>query len=147
MSIDQEYLKALLTIFLESRRSFVELGDFEQKGIAIDDRFLFHIQLLEDQSLIERQNKEKDLGYRIALGGNFEWISKPLRLTASGHEFAEALNRKEVWEKLKTGFKDASDVTPDFSSVMLWSPISTRGDRTSEEALFGRADHRVSAGG
>ena len=39
------------------------------------------------------------------------------------------------------------DVTPDFSSVMLWSPISIRGDRTSEEALFGRADHRVSAGG
>jgi N-methylhydantoinase A len=39
------------------------------------------------------------------------------------------------------------DVIPDFSSVMLWSPISTRGDRTNEEALFGRADHRVSAGG
>jgi hypothetical protein len=66
------------------------------------------MQLLEDQLLIERLNKDKHLGYQITLSGAFEWISRPLRLTAAGHEFADALNRKEVWEALKSGFKDAS---------------------------------------
>ena len=108
VKIDQDYLKSLVVTFWESPRSFVELGDFRKKGLEVDDKFLFHMQLLEDQALIERQNKDKDLGYRIALGGNFEWMSKPLRLTASGHEFAEALSRKEIWEALKSGFKDAS---------------------------------------
>ena len=41
---------------------------------------------------------------------------------------------------------NSGDVIPDFSSDMLWSPISTKGDRAYEEAFFGRADHRVSAG-
>jgi hypothetical protein len=41
---------------------------------------------------------------------------------------------------------DSPDVIPDFSSVMIWSPIPTRGDRANEEAIVGRADHRVSAG-
>ena len=38
------------------------------------------------------------------------------------------------------------DVIPGISSVMIWSPISPERDRTHEEALFGRADHWVSAG-
>jgi len=49
-----------------------------------------------------------NLGYLITMSGNFEWISRPLRLTAAGHEFAEALSRKEIMEVLKSGFKDAS---------------------------------------
>ncbi len=32
----------------------------------------------------------------------------PLRLTASGHDFLEAIRNKEVWATLKSGFKDAS---------------------------------------
>ena len=108
MRIDQDYLKSLLTTFLESADSFSELRHFQKRGIEVDQKFLFHMQLLEDQSFVEPLNKGEGLGYVVALGGNFEWISKPLRLTASGHEFAEALNRKEVWEMLKSGFKDAS---------------------------------------
>ena len=108
MKIDQEYLKRLLNTFVDSSKHFVELNDFQSNDIAVDEKFLFHMQVLEDQALIECLNKDKHLGYIIALGGNFEWISKPLRLTAPGLEFAEALNRKEIWEALKSGFKDAS---------------------------------------
>ena len=108
MKIDDEYLKKLLNTFLDSPRSFVELNDFSERSIAIDDKFLFHMQALEDQAMVECLNKEKSLGYIIALSGRFEWISRPLRLTAPGHEFADALNRSEVWEGLKSGFKDAS---------------------------------------
>jgi hypothetical protein len=66
------------------------------------------MQLLEDQAFVECLDREKNLGYVIAMAGNFEWISRPLRLTADGHEFAEALSRKEIAQILKTGFKDAS---------------------------------------
>lgn len=31
-----------------------------------------------------------------------------MRLTASGHEFTEAINRPEIWDVLKQEFKDAS---------------------------------------
>jgi len=108
MKIDQDYLKNVLDTFLESPKSFVELNGFSKRNIAIDDKFLFHMQLLEDQSFVECLNREANLGYVIAMAGNFEWISRPLRLTAAGHEFAEALNRKEILAVLKSGFKDAS---------------------------------------
>jgi hypothetical protein len=108
MKIDQDYLKNVLDAFLESPKSFAELNEFKKKNIAIDDKFLFHMQLLEDQNFVECLNKDTNLGYVIAMGGNFEWISRPLRLTAAGHEFAEALSRKEIMEVLKSGFKDAS---------------------------------------
>ncbi len=55
-------------------------------------------------------------------------------------------NPLEVIEQITYLLFLRRDVIPEFSSVMLWSPISTRGDRAHEEALFGRADHRISAG-
>ena len=108
MKIDQGYLKKILNTFLDARRSFVWPADILASGIEMDDKFLFHIQILEDQHFIECLDKRSDIGYEIALGGEFEWNSRPLRLTASGHEFAEALNRDEIWEILKADFKEAS---------------------------------------
>lgn len=108
MKIDQEYLKELLNTFIESPRSFIWVEDIVKKGIELDDKFLFHIQILEDQHFIECLDKKSETGYEITLGGHFEWKSRPLRLTASGHEFSEAINRPEIWEILKGEFKDAS---------------------------------------
>jgi hypothetical protein len=108
MKIDQEYLREILNAFIESPRSFVWVADIVEKGIEIDDKFLFHIQILEDQHFVECLDKKSEIGYEISLGGQFEWKSRPLRLTASGHEFTEAINRPEIWEILKAEFKDAS---------------------------------------
>jgi len=108
MKIDQEYLKSLLNTFIESPRSFIWVADFIEDGIEIDDKFLFHIQILEDQHFIECLDKKSEIGYEITLGGEFEWNSRPLRLTAVGHEFVEAINRDEIWEVMKKEFKTAS---------------------------------------
>ena len=108
MKIDQDYLREILNTFTQSTRSFIWLEDLTRKGIEIDDKFLFHIQILEDQQFVECLDKRSDIGYEITLGGNFEWKSRPLRLTASGHEFTEAINRPEIWDVLKQEFKDAS---------------------------------------
>lgn len=130
MKIDQDYLRAVLSVFLGSPRSFVELRDFREADVAVDDRFLFHMQLLEDQSFVECLNKNKMLGYVIAMSGNFEWISRPLRLTAAGHEFADALTRKEIAQILKSGFKDASMSTLKMAATeLLTAFVKTQAER------------------
>ena len=111
MKIDQTYLKQLLNRFLASERSFVWPGELLPEGTELDDRFLFHMQILEDQRFIECLDRRQDLGYEIQLGGEFTWHSRPLRLTAAGHEFVEALNRSEIWEVIKAEFQDASVAT------------------------------------
>ena len=73
MKIDQEYLRQILNSFIESERSFVWVADIVDKGIEIDDKFLFHMQILEDQQFIECLDIKSELGYEITLGGNFEW--------------------------------------------------------------------------
>lgn len=112
MKIDQTYVKQLLNGFLTSERSFAwpnQLLPPDQE--EYDDKFLFHMQILEDQGFIECLDRRQDLGYEIQLGGEFTWHSRPLRLTAAGHEFVEALNRSEIWEVIKAEFQDASVAT------------------------------------
>lgn len=108
MQIDQDYLREILNAFIESPRSFIWVADIVSRGIKIDDKFLFHVQILEDQNFIECLDKKSELGYEITLEGAFTWNSRPLRLTASGHEFVEAINRPEIWDVLKNEFRDAS---------------------------------------
>ena len=75
MKIDQEYLREILNAFIESPRSFVWVADIVDNGIEIDDKFLFHIQILEDQHFVECLDKKSEIGYEITLGGDFEWNS------------------------------------------------------------------------
>ncbi len=42
------------------------------------------------------------------MDGFQSWSVLPLRLTASGHQFIEAIENKDVWAAIKRGFKDAS---------------------------------------
>ena len=62
----------------------------------MDDKFLFHMQILEDQKFIAAYNEENFIGYNVTIGGNFQWVDQNLRLTASGHEFADSLNKSEI---------------------------------------------------
>lgn len=98
----------MLNTFIDSPHSFIWVSDLMDRGIEMDDKFLFHIQILEDQGFVEPLDKKSDLGYEILLGGEYRWNSRPLRLTASGHEFAEAVNKSEIWEIIKEEFKDSS---------------------------------------
>jgi hypothetical protein len=108
LKIDQEYLKVMLNTFVDSPRSFIWIADLADRGLDMDDKFLFHIQILEDQSFIECLDKKSNIGYEITLGGEYRWESRPLRLTATGHEFVEAMNNSQIWEILKNEFKDSS---------------------------------------
>lgn len=126
MKIDQEYLKLMLNTFVASPHSFIWVSDLVDQGIEMDDKFLFHIQILEDQGFVESLDKKSDLGYEILLGGEFKWQSRPLRLTASGHEFVEALNKSEVWEIIKEEFKDSSISTLRSAATTLFKAFAKK---------------------
>lgn len=112
MKIDQQYLKDLLLAFENWEKPSItayqlsESGGFELKSID----FAFHMRLLDDQRLIARTDGHAGIGLYIDYDdeGNeqYDWPSFDLRLTSRGHDFIADLRQKEVWETIKTNFKD-----------------------------------------
>jgi hypothetical protein len=72
------------------------------------DQFVFHMNILNDLGVVERDDGEPGFGLVRGVDGHMAWAVLPLRLTARGHQFIEALRNKEVWATLKRDFKDAS---------------------------------------
>lgn len=113
MKIDQDYLKGLLIAFEESNEPDTSITKLLAAGYDHNTyAFRFHVRLLQDRALIGRVDGEPGIGYLVP--NSFEGYDNgffnevPLRLTASGHDFLEAIRNQEVWATLKTGFKDAS---------------------------------------
>jgi hypothetical protein len=130
MKIDQVYLKELLEAFESSGTPTTNIRELSQKGFDNQtDAFIFHLQILEDQRFVKSEHGY-DLGYEKGMDGHISWSVIPLRLTAQGHEFLEALRHSEVWETIKTEFKDASIGT-------LW--------RVSKELLEGYTKKKVTS--
>ncbi|MDP2607735.1 MULTISPECIES: DUF2513 domain-containing protein [unclassified Oceanobacter] len=108
MKIDQEYLKGLLEAFEASNTPTTDIKKLEHAGFSYqEDKFIFHLSILADQNFVEREQGH-GLGYLKGADGNISWSEVPLRLTAAGHEFLEALRNSEVWDTIKSEFKDAS---------------------------------------
>ncbi|WP_422732362.1 DUF2513 domain-containing protein [Leclercia pneumoniae] len=109
MKIDQDYLKGLLEAFEASDSPDTDILRLNELGFNCEtDSFVFHMRLLEDRGLIVRSDGEPGFGAFGSLDGSTHWAVMPLRLTALGHDFLDALRNQEVWSTLKTGFKDAS---------------------------------------
>lgn len=70
MKIDQNYLKLILNTFVESPRAFIWVADLIERGIKVDDKFLFHIQILEGQKFIEPLDKKAILAMKYYWVGN-----------------------------------------------------------------------------
>lgn len=54
---------------------------------------------------MERADNHIGFGYTQTRGA-YTWVVAPLRLTAEGHDFIEDLKKKEVWEAVKSNFKE-----------------------------------------
>ncbi|OCH01414.1 DUF2513 domain-containing protein [Aliivibrio fischeri] len=120
MRIDIGYVSELLSVFLNSDNAHIDINDFEKNGIkiesdtntqAFDEKFLFHFQLLTENRLISNRSLQcgdlRDLGISFGFGGDVCLSIVDLRLTQKGHDFALALNNKEILDKLKSELKDA----------------------------------------
>lgn len=109
MKIDQDYLKKLLETCQASEKPTFDIMDLKAAGFDYEDaKFEFHMMILYDQGFIEQDGGDPGIGLIKSADGRASWSVLPLRLTASGHEFIEALSNKEVWATIKRSFTDAS---------------------------------------
>lgn len=109
MKIDQDYLKTMLEAFESAPAPVFYVRDFASTGLNYEDEeFVFHLGLLDDQGFVARDDRRPGYGLMRGADGTAAWSIVPLRLTAQGHEFLEALRNKEVWATIKREFKDAS---------------------------------------
>ena len=110
MRIEIEYLKRLLDVVLEHDKPDFCIDHEDIKPLWIDDeklnKLVFHMEILEDQGLIESTVNSQGIGFRRMGSGGFTVSIIPLRLTAEGHQFASDLSKPGVIDKLKTSFKD-----------------------------------------
>ncbi|HEY2034436.1 MAG TPA: DUF2513 domain-containing protein [Rhizomicrobium sp.] len=120
MKIDQEYLKNLLEACQASEKPTFDIEDLKAAGFDYNDKqFEFHMAILTDQGFIAQDDGDSGFGLTKSLDGFLSWSVLPLRLTASGHQFVEALSNEEVWAAIKRGFKDASITTLKTVSLKL----------------------------
>lgn len=118
MRVDLDYFAKLLGVFLSSNNAHINLKDFENSGIEVlsdskeyNEQFVFHMQLAIDSNLIGVRDGYvsgiQEIGLAESLDGKAYPALIPIRLTQAGHDFASALNNKEVLIRLKNEFKDA----------------------------------------
>lgn len=110
MKIDQHYLKSLLLAFEDTMGPDTIVDELEQKGFDRNSsEFIFHMRLMYDNGLIVRTDGKYGFGHTYISycdGYEYIWEDIPLRLTAGGHDFIANLRQKEVWQTIKTNFKD-----------------------------------------
>lgn len=109
MRIDPEYLKQLLTAFQDSPNTFTDIRELEEAGIDYQATvFEFHLLALGDQGFIAGTSGRAELGMSYGAGGDLMWSVVPLRLTAQGQAFADAINHSEIMATIKEKFIGAS---------------------------------------
>jgi len=109
MRIDPEYLKQLLTAFQDSPNTFTDIRELEEGGIDYQTPvFEFHLLALGDQGFIAGTSGRGELGMSYGAGGDLMWSVVPLRLTAQGQAFADALNHSDIMATIKEKFIGAS---------------------------------------
>lgn len=110
MKIDQQYLKDLLISFEDTDGPDTTIDELKEAGYDENSsEFIFHMRLIYDHGLIVRVDGDSGFGHILETNMNghiYYWDKTPLRLTARGHDFIADLRQKEVWETVKTNFKD-----------------------------------------
>jgi hypothetical protein len=115
LKINEDYLKKLLEACQAAEKPTFDIEELKAAGLDYHDpQFEFHMKILTDQGFIALDDGDPGFGLIKSADGRASWSILPLRLTASGHQFIEALSNKEVWAAIKHCFKDASIET-------LWS--------------------------
>jgi hypothetical protein len=122
---DPDYIKRLLLAFQDAPGPTTDIREFEQQGIPYEEpRFRFHLRLLQDQEFVERDDGEPGIG----LAGDSYWSVVPLRLTASGHEFAEAMGHSKAFAAVKSSLVTSSlSIMRDIAVAAFKTELSRHG--------------------
>ncbi len=103
MRTNPDYTRKLLKAFLDASGPTTDIEELQAAGVDWDDPlFEFHMRLLYDDGDLE---STIDSGIGLSAG---MWSVIPLRLTANGQRFAEALQNGKVLDFVKKNFAEAS---------------------------------------
>ena len=109
MKIDQEYLKSLLKCFVEANTAYIDAKVISAAlKTEVDQKLLFHLEILNDKDMVKRDGDNTGIGMLLDASGDIHYSIVPLRLSAEGHEFYEAISKPEIWKKLKANFENAA---------------------------------------
>jgi hypothetical protein len=120
--INQDYLRTLLQVCQTFEKPTFTITDLQASGLDYNDmQFEFHMGILNDQGFIVR-----DAGFGLfkSADGFSSWAALPLRLTASGQTFTEAVSHDEIWTVIKRDFADAGIATMNAASLKLLDRLS-----------------------
>lgn len=125
MQTDLEYLKGMLGVFIKADGPLIAATDLKEAGYEISSaKGLYHYYQLIERGYISNHFLEigdpKKLGLVIDMKGIKDWPAN-IRLTSSGQEFAETLQQKDVFEKLKTISDQPLSVLKDVGVELLKS--------------------------
>jgi pyrimidine deaminase RibD-like protein len=136
MQPDAEYLMKLLTAFQGAPNPTTDIRELEGTGLSIDDpKFEFHMKLLQDGGFVESELVSGEIGLSKSADGSIEWSVIPLRLTASGHEFAEAMGNSKALQSLKKNFVGASITKIRDVAVAIFNvEVERRSDESNLES-------------
>jgi hypothetical protein len=109
MKPDPDYLKSLLSAFRDAPGPTTDIQELQRSGLDYEDpRFEFHLKRLADDGYVESDSGRGGIGLDKGADGTCMWSVIPLRLTATGDEFAEALSNDKALETVKKSFWGAS---------------------------------------
>lgn len=125
MKPDPEYIKQILTAFQDANNPTTNIEELKAAGLPWDDpKFEFHMMLLHDSGLMESEHG--GIGFSRGADRRIEWSVIPLRLTARGQQFAEALGNGKILQTLKANFAGASITTISQVAVALFKAEVTK---------------------
>lgn len=107
MKPDPDYLRSLLNALQASPSPWPSIAKLAEGGIEPNEQMLFHLQLLNDGGFVQPVNADSNFGF-MEFSDGFSCQDASLRLTAQGYEFIEALDKKEVWDVIRSQFRGAS---------------------------------------
>lgn len=108
MKLNPEYIKCILEAFLESDRAIPELSEIITAVMDTDEpdnEFVTHYLALIDEGFIQAISRN---GIRLHEDGEWSWRNCYVRMTSQGHEFVQSLEKTQVWEVIKSDFREES---------------------------------------
>lgn len=129
MKPDPEYTKKLLEAFEDSPEPTTDIRELQRLGLDYETpAFYFHLRLLNDGGFVERDDEESGLGVDRSADGGLYWSVIPLRLTADGHTFTEALLSHSGFQAVKDSLvKSSLSIMRDIAVAAFKSELAKHG--------------------
>lgn len=88
----------LCSDFIQIKRSFEESQEMD---------VIFNLQMLNDKELIIRTDNKIGIGVLYPVSGDPIISNVKLRITAAGMEYLEAIEKKSIWDIIRTEYPNA----------------------------------------